>query len=428
MAQLSNYIFLVSMLILAGVAAVVEAAISRMSLARIEELAEEEPGKYKGAFWVVQQKSACVGAFQLIYLFSLIATSIFALRIFDGYLELDRTVGDIVTLLALTVFSYVVFVVGARTIGRQHSERIVVKLAGVIRITSVLLGPLVRILILISNAITPGKGFVDGPFSSTSELRELVEQASTEVIEDEEKKMLQSVFELGDTVAREVMVPRTEMVWIEKHKTLRQAMSLGLRSGYSRIPVIGEDIDDIVGVVYLKDIARRTFEHTESGQSENVESIMRKAFFSPDSKSADELLRDMQKARIHIAILIDEYGGTAGLLTIEDILEEIVGEIADEYDTEASEIVELEDGVYRVSTRLHIEDLAELLEIELDAEDEGIDTVAGLLALRLGRVPIPGSAIDVDGWNLCAESVAGRRNKVGSVLVRKIQVDQVNGS
>ena len=412
------------MLVLAGVAAVIEAAISRTSLVRIEELEEEFPGKYKRALWVVQQKSACVGAFQLIYLFALIATSIFALRIFDGYLELDKTVGDLVTLFALTVFSFVVFVVGARTIGRQHAERALVLTAGFVRIVSVVLGPLVRLLILISNAITPGKGFVDGPFSSTSEFRELVEQASTEVIEDEEKKMLQSVFELGDTVAREVMVPRTEMVWIEKHKTLRQAMSLGLRSGYSRIPVIGEDIDDIVGIVYLKDIARRTFEHAESGQSENVESIMRKVFFSPDSKSADELLRDMQKERIHIAILIDEYGGTAGLLTIEDILEEIVGEIADEYDTEASEIVELEEGVYRVSTRLHIEDLAELLNIELDAEDEGIDTVAGLLALRLGRVPIPGSSIDVDGWNLTAESVAGRRNKVGSVLVRKVENEQ----
>jgi CBS domain containing-hemolysin-like protein len=415
------------MLLVAGLASVIEAAISRTSLARIEELEEEQQGKYRRALWVVEQKAACVGAFQLIYLFALIATSIFALRIFDGYLELDRTIGDLVTLFALTVFSFVVFVVGARTIGRQHSERVVVMMAGFVRITSVLLGPLVRILILISNAITPGKGFVDGPFSSTSELRELVEQASTEVIEDDEKKMLQSVFELGDTVAREVMVPRTEMVWIEKHKTLRQAMSLGLRSGYSRIPVIGQDIDDIVGVVYLKDIARRTFEHTESGQSENVESIMRRAFFSPDSKSADELLRDMQKARIHIAILIDEYGGTAGLLTIEDILEEIVGEIVDEYDTEASEIVELESNVYRVSTRLHIEDLAELLEIELDSEDEGIDTVAGLLALRLGRVPIPGSSLDIDGWSLTAESVAGRRNKVGSVLVRKIHSEQNRG-
>jgi CBS domain containing-hemolysin-like protein len=154
---------------------------------------------------------------------------------------------------------------------------------------------------------------------------------------------------------------------------------------------------------------------------------MRRAFFSPDSKSADELLRDMQKARIHIAILIDEYGGTAGLLTIEDILEEIVGEIVDEYDTEASEIVELESDVYRVSTRLHIEDLADLLEIELDSEDEGIDTVAGLLALRLGRVPIPGSSLDIDGWSLTAESVAGRRNKVGSVLVRKIHSEQNRG-
>jgi CBS domain containing-hemolysin-like protein len=233
--------------------------------------------------------------------------------------------------------------------------------------------------------------------------------------------MIHSVFELGSTVAREVMVPRTEMVWIEGNKTLRQAISLSLRSGYSRIPVVGEDIDDIVGIVYLKDLAQRTFEHNQSQQTERVESIMRPVLFSPDSKGVDELLSEMQAKRLHIAILIDEYGGTAGLVTIEDIIEEIVGEISDEYDTAEAEVVELRDGEYRISARLHIEDLAQLIDEDLDADEEGIDTVSGLLASRLGRVPIPGSTIEVGKWRLTAESVAGRRNRVGKVLVEKIE-------
>ena len=161
--------------------------------------------------------------------------------------------------------------------------------------------------------------------------RELVDAAeASELIEDDERRMIHSVFELGETIVREVMVPRTEMVWIEQHKTLRQALSLGLRSGYSRIPVIGEDADDVVGIVYLKDVTKRVYEHRESESTERVDSLMRPVFFVPDSKRADELLKDMQAAHTHIAIVVDEYGDIQGLVTLEDILEEIVGEFTND--------------------------------------------------------------------------------------------------
>jgi CBS domain containing-hemolysin-like protein len=232
--------------------------------------------------------------------------------------------------------------------------------------------------------------------------------------------MIHSVFELGDTIAREVMVPRTEMVFIEKGRTLRQGLSLGLRSGFSRIPVIGSSADDILGVAYIKDITRRTFEHRDAETTEQVESIMRPAYFIPDSKDVDDLLRQMQADRVHMAIVVDEFGGTAGLVTIEDILEEIVGEIADEYDTGGPEVEPLAAGGWRISARLPVEDFAELVGIELNGEAEHVETVGGLLARRLGKVPIPGATIEEQGWELTAESAAGRRNRIGTVLIRPL--------
>jgi CBS domain containing-hemolysin-like protein len=228
--------------------------------------------------------------------------------------------------------------------------------------------------------------------------------------------MIHSVFELGDTIAREVMVPRTEMVWVERSKTLRQALSLGLRSGFSRIPVVGEDADDVIGVVYLKDIVRRVFENRDSEQTVRVDKLMRPAYFVPDTKLADDLLREMQAARTHMAIVIDEYGGTAGIVTIEDILEEIVGEIDDEYDTAAPEVEKLDSGGLRVSARMNIDDFAELAGIDVDGEEEGVETVGGLIGHRLGRVPIPGAEVVVEGWTLVAEQGAGRRNRITAVL------------
>ncbi|HEU0286146.1 MAG TPA: hemolysin family protein, partial [Nocardioidaceae bacterium] len=224
---------------------------------------------------------------------------------------------------------------------------------------------------------------------------------------------------LGDTIAREVMVPRTDMVFIERHKTLRQAMSLALRSGYSRIPVIGDGLDDVVGMAYLKDITKRVFDKHEAESTERIESIARACLFVPDSKPVDALLREMQSKRMHVAIVVDEFGGTAGMVTIEDILEEIVGEITDEYDVEPDAIERLSGGGVRVSSRFAVDDLGELFGIEL--EDEDVDSVGGLMAKHLGKVPIPGSEVEVEGLLFRAEDPTGRRNQIGTVLVRQVE-------
>jgi CBS domain containing-hemolysin-like protein len=214
-------------------------------------------------------------------------------------------------------------------------------------------------------------------------------------------------------------VPRTDVVWIERHKTVRQALALALRSGFSRIPVIGENVDDVVGVVYLKDLVRRS-QSTSERNGPKAEELMRPPTFVPESKPVDELLRDMQAARIHIAIVVDEYGGFAGLVTIEDILEEIVGEIADEHDRfQRPEVEELPDGSMRVTARLPVEDLAGLFSVELPLDDD-VETVGGLLARELGRVPIEGSEAVVGGLKLVAESLGGRRNRIDTLLVCRV--------
>jgi CBS domain containing-hemolysin-like protein len=237
--------------------------------------------------------------------------------------------------------------------------------------------------------------------------------------------MIHSVFALGNTIVREVMVPRTEMVWIEAHKTLRQALMLALRSGFSRIPVVGENVDDVLGIVYLKDLVRRTAGGDPNAHETPVVDIMRGASFVPESKPVDDLLREMQAARNHLAIVVDEYGGTAGLVTIEDILEEIVGEITDEYDVaERPPIEELPDGAVRVTGRLPIQDLGEIFGVELPADE--VETVAGLLAQALGRVPIPGASAELGGLLLVAEGTTGRRNRIDTVLVRRADEDEAH--
>ncbi len=318
----------------------------------------------------------------------------------------------------MVVVSYVVIGVAPRTIGMQHADSVALLFAGPVLALTRVLGPLPRLLILLGNALTPGRGFREGPFNSQAELREAVDQAeASRLIESREREMIHSVFELGDTLVREVMVPRTDMVFIESTKTLRQAMSLALRSGYSRIPVTGENLDDVVGMAYLKDIIKRVFDRHEAETTERVESTMRRCMYVPDSKPVDVLLREMQAQRMHVAIVVDEYGGTAGLVTIEDVLEEIVGEITDEYDVEPDQVEWLANGSVRVSARFPVDDLGELFDLNL--EDEDIDSVGGLMAKHLGKVPIPGSEVEVEGLLLQAESPAGRRNRVGTVLVRR---------
>ncbi len=321
---------------------------------------------------------------------------------------------------SMVLVSYVLIGVGPRTLGKQHAEGIALRSAGPVLALTRVLGPLPALLILLGNALTPGKGFREGPFNSEAELRELVDIAvANRLIESGERAMIHSVFELGDTIVREVMVPRTEMVYIERHKTLRQAMSLALRSGYSRIPVIGESLDDVVGMAYLKDVTRRTFERREAGTTEQVESIMRPCLYVPDSKPVDAVLREMQSSRMHVAVVVDEYGGTAGMVTIEDVLEEIVGEIHDEYDLEAEQVERLPNGTVRVPSRFPVDDLVQVVGVVV--QDEDVDSVGGLMAKHLGRVPIAGSEVTVEGLHFQAESPIGRRNRIGTVLVRHVE-------
>jgi CBS domain containing-hemolysin-like protein len=327
---------------------------------------------------------------------------------------------------AMVLISFVLIGVGPRTLGRQHAYTIALATALPLQVISALLKPIPRLLVLLGNAITPGRGMRNGPFASEIELREVVDLAQQRgVVAADERRMIESVFELGDTPAREVMVPRTEMIWIESDKSAAQATTLAVRSGHSRIPVIGENVDDIVGVVYLKDLVQQTFLSADGGVNTKVSEVMRPAVFVPDSKPLDALLREMQRDRNHMALLVDEYGAIAGLASIEDVLEEIVGEIADEYDhAETAPIEDLGDKHFRVSARLPIEDVGELYGLEFD-DDLDVDTVGGLLALELGRVPLPGAEVVSHGLRLHAEGGRDHRGRVriGTVLLSPAETD-----
>ena len=406
---------------LAGGLAAVESALLRISAARVEELEREGTARAATLRGVLVDLPRHTNLLLLLRLVcELLATTLVAAvvisRFGSGWTGISLTAG------VMVVVSYVLVGVGPRTIGRQHPYRVALATAGLVRTLGRVLGPLASLLILIGNAITPGRGFREGPFSTEVELRELVDLAEQRgVVEHGERNMIHSVFELGDTIAREVMVPRTEVVWIERGKTVRQALALALRSGFSRIPVIGDNVDDIIGIAYLKDLAARA--QDPQAPRTKVEELMRPPAFVPESKPVDELLREMQARRTHMAVVIDEYGGTAGVLTIEDILEEIVGEIADEYDTERAPVEWVDEDTARLTARMAVEDLGELFHTQVpDAGD--VETVGGLLARELGRVPIPGASVSLDGLTLTAETTGGRRNRIDTVLVHREPVPE----
>jgi len=416
----------VVLVVLAALLVMAETAIGRVSRGRVEDLLRDGVRGSARLLDVVSDRPRFVNVLLFLSTIASVTAIVLVSDVGITVLQEDRGwpvwLALLVVVAIMVVVNYVVLGVAARTLGRQHADRIALRSAGVASLLAGILGPLATLLIVIGNALTPGRGYREGPFATQAELRELVDIAEAEdLIEDDERQMIHSVFELGDTFAREVMVPRTEMIYIERHKTLRQALSLGLRSGFSRIPVIGGNSDDVIGIVYLKDVVRRVFDRRDAEQTETVESLMRPAFMVPDSKQVDELLKDMQAARTHMAIVVDEYGGTAGLVTIEDVLEEIVGEIDDEYDTAAPEVARLDDDSVRVSARMHVDDFADLIDIDVESEDEGVDTILGLMGKRLGRVPIPGATIEVDGWRLTAEQGMGRRNRIGSVLAVRVE-------
>lgn len=401
-----------------GLFAAIDAALSTVSIARIGELVRDERPGAARLSRVVAERPRYINLVVLLRIACEICATVFLAAYLDGHLGVGW--GLVATAAIMVVTSFVVIGVGPRTVGRQNAYSIALFSALPLQAISVLLGPISGLLVLLGNALTPGRGFRNGPFASEIELREVVDLAQQRgVVADGERRMIQSVFELGDTPAREVMVPRTEMVWIESDKTAGQATSLAVRSGHSRIPVVGENVDDIVGVVYLKDLVQQTYYSTNGGRDTTVGQVMRAAVFVPDSKPLDELLNEMQRDRNHMALLVDEYGAIAGLVTIEDVLEEIVGEIVDEYDSgEVVPVEDLGDRQFRVSARLPIEDLGELYGREL-GDDLDVDTVGGLVAFKLGRVPLPGAEVTWQGLRLRAEGGSDHRGRVriGTVLV-----------
>ncbi|MEV4901454.1 hemolysin family protein [Citricoccus sp. NPDC055426] len=342
-----------------------------------------------------------------------------------GTLFVGSLIGDLwitagISAVLMMLLALLLTVLSPRSVGARHDVAAAQRTAGLVRFLTAVLGPL------------PARVAAPGPRSEDEEeeaaeieerhFREFVSRAhDADVLEDAEAELIQSVFDMGDTLVRAVMVPRTDVVTVETGTTLEDAMNLFLRSGCSRIPLIGDSSDEVFGMVYLKDVARAMHRGLGDGAADPaspVDRVARDVRFVPESKPVSVLLQELQRESTHIAIVVDEYGGTAGLVTLEDLIEEIVGEISDEYDRQDRPEVELlEDGAFTVDARMSIDDFAETFGMDLD-DEEDVDTVGGLLAKTLGRVPIQGSHVSVQGIELTAESLQGRRNRVARLVVR----------
>ncbi len=413
---------------LAGLFAAADAALLSVSRARVDALVRTGRPGARALAAVVADRPRHVNLLILLRLAAETSATVVLALALDQAISPPWLAGLTAGAIML-VASYVLVGVGPRTLGRQHPYRVGMLVAAPIRALATLLGPLTSLLILVGNAITPGQGFRQGPFSSEVELRELVDMASTTgVVDEDERQMIHSVFELGDTLVREVMVPRPDVVWADRETPVDKVLRLALKSGYSRIPVLGENIDDIVGVAYLKDLVRAQAE----GDGRPLAGVMRAPAFVPDSKRVDELLKEMQAQRNHMAIVVDEYGGTAGVVTIEDILEEIVGEITDEYDAEeVPDVQPLDGGRLRLAARLPVDDLVELFpgadgeagELIEVLEAADVETVGGLLAQQLGKVPLPGAVAEVAGLRLLAE---GGKDARGRIRITTVLVEQLD--
>ena len=409
-----------ALVLLAGLFSAADAALTSFSRARAEELQAEGQAGARRLVTMLADPAPYLNTAILLRLLCEVSAIVIVTREISRAYDGRWLPSAFTTIGVMLVVSFVAIGVAPRTLGRQHNERVALWSAAPLSWVTSVLGPLPRLLILIGNALTPGKGFREGPFNTETELRELVDIAeASALIESGERKMIHSVFELGDTTVREVMVPRNDVVFVERHKNLRQTMSLFLRSGFSRVPVIEDNLDHIVGFAYLKDIVRRDFEAPDVEFTQRIDEVMREVYYVPESKPVDALLREMQARSQHLAIVVDEYGGTAGLVTIEDLLEEIVGEITDEYDADEITTETLEDGSWRVSSRYPTDDLDELFGFHVEEDD--VDSVGGLMAKHLGLVPIPGSQVVAHGLRFTAEDTAGRRNKIGTVRIARVE-------
>lgn len=315
----------------------------------------------------------------------------------------------------MTAVSFVLVGASPRAVGRQHARGLLRGAAPIVRAARVLLGPLAHLLVVLGDRVTPGihRG---ASFASEEQLLSMVDEAaSQDLIEEDDRELIHSVFDFTDTFVRAVMVPRTDMVTMDASATTQQAMQLFLDKGVSRVPI--SDGDDITGVVYLKDLVQFAFRDESAWRDAPVAQIARPAAFVPESMKAETLLQQMKRDAVHVCLVVDEYGGVAGLVTLEDLIEELVGEISDEYDARQSEVVDLGDGRYRVSARLGLDEVGELFGIEL--EDDDVDSIGGLLGKLLERVPMPGDRAEYGGLILTGGTSRGRGRGLATVFVER---------
>ncbi|GAA1353693.1 hemolysin family protein [Arthrobacter koreensis] len=402
----------IAFVVLAGLLTAAEAAYGYLPRHEAEALLTGRAGKPLKR--ILQHPVAHMHALRFWRVWFEMATAVSVAMAFQLVVE-NLWLAGLLATVTMAGVGFVLVGVSPRQIGRRHVTGVVVLTAGLVSVLRTILGPIPGWLVKVGSAVAPGTQGPDAAFFTEEEFRELLDRASeADMIENTEAELIHSVFELGDTKVRSVMVPRTDMVCIDSGSTLRQAMSLFLRSGYSRVPVIEDSADQIVGILYLKDVAAQMHGRDPEAGSQAVDGFCRPVRYVPESKAVGELLQELQRESTHVAVVIDEYGGTAGLVTLEDLIEEIVGEIVDEYDSERPDIEDLGDGRYRLSSKAGIDDLGELFDISL--EDDEVDTVGGLLAKALGRVPIVGSEVVVESIVLHAERLEGRRNRVSHVL------------
>ncbi|HLI57372.1 MAG TPA: hemolysin family protein, partial [Actinomycetota bacterium] len=382
-------------------------AISRISHGRARRLVESEPKR--GALLV--KLAANPRPYLAGTLLAMLVARVTSVVLIADVLQ--RTGVPAAAVITIAVMTFVLFQfaeIAPRAWVIQHPDRVMLLAARPVWWLGTALRPLTSALIGINRLfllILPGRGIPRGPVASEEEIMAMLEVAESEdVIEEQERQMISSIFEFGDTVVREVMVPRPDMVCVQADADLASVLDTMLAQGFTRVPVIRGDIDDVVGVAHARDVMRR-LRSDGPGRPRAVADVMREAFFVPESKKVAELLRELQANKTQMAIVVDEYGGTAGLATMEDLLEEIVGEIADEHDRDETPVQHLEDGSLRVIARLGVEELSQLVNEELpDAE---WDSVGGLVAGLLGRVPALGDRVRVDGIELEVERMNGRR-------------------
>jgi CBS domain containing-hemolysin-like protein len=400
-----------------GLMAAVDSAIGATSRADVTDLALGSRAR-RSLLAIADDTGAHVNAVNFMRILAETTAAVLVTLAFASFLD-NVWLVLLYTALIMTAVSFVLVGASPRSVGRAHADAVLRLTAPLVHFLRVLLGPLANALVSLGNRVTPGRIRFAG-VSSEEQLLSMVDEATElDVLEEGDRELIHSIFEFNDTVVREVMVPRTDMITIDASAHLPHAMALFLKAGYSRIPVIEHDADDVVGILYLRDLARLGFERPLDAEDLTVGELARPAMFVPDSMKADALLRQMQLESNHLAMVVDEYGGIAGLATLEDLIEELVGDISDEYDREAAQVEALGEGRYRVNARLPVDELGELF--GLDLEDEDVDSAGGLLAKELGRLPQSGERVTVSGLVLEAERTEGRRKRIATILVERDQ-------